>query len=179
MKGTKAAIRYAKSLLDLALEQGKLDVVKKDVSFIAQACETSHELVVMLNSPIIKSDKKVSILKEVLGSDVSELTFKFIELTTLKRRESLIPAITEEYMKLYNIQRGMETVIVTSAVGLDDSLRKKVYEMLKNSVKSEIELVEKTDKSLIGGFTVRIGDKQVDSSVVRALKNLKKTYSDK
>lgn len=177
MKNSASAIRYATALLDLAIEKGVLDIVKKDIGFVMASCEQTKDLALLLNSPIIKADKKASILKEVFINDVNDLTLTFIQLLAEKRRENILPQIAEQFIKLYNKQKGLEIAIVTSAYGLDDEMRKKVYDVIKASVKSEVELIEKTDKNLIGGFVIKMGDTQIDSSVVRSLRNLKSTLS--
>jgi F-type H+-transporting ATPase subunit delta len=177
MKTSAAAARYAKSLLSLALEQGSLEKVKDDMAIVAKACHESHDLQVVLNSPVIKSDKKGAILQEIFGSQITDLSKKFIELLTNKSREALIPQIADEFVVLYNSHKGVITAIVTSANGLDENLRKKVMETIKNSVKSEVALIENVDNKLIGGFILSIGDKQIDASVARSLKNLKQEFS--
>lgn len=177
MKNSASAIRYATALLDLAIEKSILDVVKKDIGFVLASCEQSKDLTLLLNSPIIKADKKASILKEIFEKDVNDLTLSFLQLLAEKRRENIIPQIAEQFVKLYNKQKGLEIAIVTTACGLDDEMRKKVYEVLKAGVKSEIEIIEKIDKNIIGGFVIKLGDTQIDSSVVRSLRNLKSTLS--
>ena len=177
MKKSASAIRYATALLDLAIEKGVLDIVKKDVSFLLASIEQSKELELLLSSPIIKADKKASILKEIFAKDVNALTITFIQHLTEKRRENIIPQIAEQFVKLYNKHKGLEIAIITSANGLDDEMRKKVYDVIKASVNSEVELIEKIDKNLIGGLIIKMGNTQIDSSVVRSLRNLKSTLS--
>jgi len=76
MSVTRIASRYAKSLLDLATEQGKVDKVLEDMkTFNEAAAQRDFELV--LKSPIIKSDKKQAILKEIFGGQFDELTMIF------------------------------------------------------------------------------------------------------
>jgi F-type H+-transporting ATPase subunit delta len=173
MKETRAANRYAAALLDLALEKNSLDKVKQDMDLIKKTCSQNHDLVLLLNSPIVKSDKKIKILTEIFKGKISDLSLSFITLVANKRREGILPQVCDEFIGLYNTYKGIQLVEVTSVDGLDDNLRKKVYELVKGNSKSEIELVEKTDKDLIGGFILRIGDKQIDSSIVRSIKKMK------
>jgi F-type H+-transporting ATPase subunit delta len=85
--------------------------------------------------------------------------------------------IAKEFTRQYKEMRGIQIAIITSAVGLDDKLRKEVYDIIKKSADSEIELVEKVDKNLIGGFVLRMGDKQYDASIASDLKRLTKEFS--
>ena len=70
MPNARLAGRYAKSLLDLATEQGQLEAVYADMKYIQAACNASSEFVNMLRSPIIKADQKNSIIHEVLKNKV-------------------------------------------------------------------------------------------------------------
>lgn len=174
MKETRVATRYAASLLDLALEQNALEKVNEDMWLIKGAIKGNRDLSIMLQSPLIKADKKNEILSAVFKGKVNDLTLSFLSLLAKKRRESKLEQIVEEFHDLYNRHKGIQMAIVTTAVGLDENLRKKVLDMIKAQTNSEIALVEKIDKDLIGGFTIQIGDKKIDSSIVRSLKSLKR-----
>jgi F-type H+-transporting ATPase subunit delta len=73
--------------------------------------------------------------------------------------------------------KGIQTAEITSAAGLDESLRKKVYDLIRNSTKSEVELIEKIDNRLIGGFILRMDDKQFDASISSELRKLTQAFS--
>lgn len=175
---TKVARRYAKSLLDLARERGELEVVNSDMKLLAEVCGSNHDLRVLLGSPIISGDKKLAILKRVFSGKISALSMSFFDIITRKGREGQLEGIAIEYTRLYKEYKGIQTAIVTSAVGLDDQLRKDVYTLIKESLKSEIELIEKVDKDLIGGFILRVGDKQYDASIARDLRLMKQELID-
>src|SRR5262245_23553600 len=159
MTDTKVARRYAKSLLDLAKEKGEMEAVNNDMKLLAQVCGSNHDLRLLLSSPIISSDKKHAILKRVFSGKISALSVSFFDVISKKRRESYLEGIAVEYTRLYKEYKGIQTAIVTSAVGLDDKLRAQVYKLVKESLNSEVELIEKVDKDLIGGFILRVGDK--------------------
>lgn len=178
MLETKVARRYAKSLLDLAKEKGELEGVNNDMKLLAEVCSSNHDLRVLLGSPIISSDKKLAILKRVFSGKISALSMSFFDIITRKGRESHLESIALEFTKIYKEYKGIQTAIVTSAVGLDDKLRSQVYNMIKESLNSEIELIEKVDKDLIGGFILRVGDKQYDASISRDLRLMRQELID-
>ena len=178
MKDTKVAARYAKSLLDLSIEMKSLEVVLADMKMIYGVCAENSELTAVLRSPIIKSDKKLSILNEIFGKQISPLTQKFVNLLSVKTRESYIMDIAEQFANQYKEYKGITTATITSATPLDDASRKRVLDMVKAAAKSEVELDEKIKADLVGGFVIRIGDTQVDASVLRQIKNLKRNFSE-
>src|SRR5688572_27217738 len=91
------ANRYAKSLMDLASESRKLDEVRKDMKLVQQVCDENREFGLFLNSPVIKTDKKVEVLKSVFHGKVSELTLSFLILAAKKHRESYVPSIAKAF----------------------------------------------------------------------------------
>lgn len=174
-----AASRYAKSLLDLAVEQKQLDAVYKDILIIKNTLELSHELKVFLKSPVVRIDKKLNVLKVLFEKSVSKLTNTYLELVTNKMRASILFEISIEFVNQYRKFNGITTAIITSAVKLDDASRKKALEIIKAYTKGEVELTEKVNPTLIGGFVLSVGDKQIDNSVSRQLLNLKKNFNTK
>lgn len=178
MKGTRVATRYAKSLLRLSLEKGELEKAYADMQLVASTCKQSKDLSVFLKSPIIKTDKKAAVLHEIFGSKVSKITNEFIDIITRKRREMYLEGIANDFVAQYREHKKILTAVITTAVGLDDVLKKKVMEIVKSTGNSEVELVEKIDTNIIGGFVLTIGDKQVDASIARKLKQLTMSFSE-
>jgi F-type H+-transporting ATPase subunit delta len=170
MKGTKSAIRYAKALLELAIEQGKVDLVLKDMEFFVNSGSENHDLQVFLKSPIINADKKLNILNE-LYSHFDVLSKSFIQLITKNRRESLLMIIASSFINLVKSHKNIVPVTLISASELTKESKDKILSKVK--VSGTIELIEEIDPTLIGGFIVRIGDVQVDASVNSQLKKLK------
>lgn len=169
--------RYAKSLLQLAVEKGQLEKVYADMQQVQDVYEKNKDFRNFLNSPVIKTDKKTAVLKEIFGG-TSELSLSFLTILANKRRENYLGDIAKEFIAQYKEHKNILTAVITSATGIDDSVRKKVMELVKQTAKGEVELVEKTDKDLIGGFVLKIGDKQLDTSVAKKLNDLRKNFTD-
>ena len=173
------ASRYAKSLLDLAVEKGQLEAVYSDMQQVKEICENSHDFVLFLNSPIINSDKKITVIKAVFDGKFNAITDGFLKIVTSKRRESVIPEMATSFIEQYKTHKNIMTAVITSAKGLDAATKQKALDLVKSQLKGEIELVEKTNADLIGGFVLKIGDQQLDKSVARQLSNLKKELTNK
>jgi len=167
--------RYAKSLIDLAVENKQLDETRKDMQLVKKVSDENHEFVVLLNSPIVKTDKKLEILNSIFNGKISKLSLSFLNLLAKKRRESYIPEIAYAFDEQFKNKKNITTAVITTATGLDAKLKARVLEIVKQSVgASEIELVEKVDAGIIGGFVLSISDKQLDQSVKRKLNDLRK-----
>lgn len=171
------ASRYAKSLIDLAVETKQLEEVRNDMRLIKQVCQENREFVIMLESPVVKTDKKMAIFQEVFGGKISATTQAFLNIVAKKRREGYIDNIAYAFDEHYKAFKNITSAVITTAVKLDDSTKAKILEIVKQHYKGEIELLEKTDKALIGGFVLTINDKQIDTSIKRKLNDLKKNFS--
>lgn len=173
------ASRYAKALLDLAVERKQLDVVYKDILFIKSTVDSSHDLLVYMKSPVVKIDHKIEVFKKLFHSNIDVLTYSYLELVARKKRSTIITEITSAFIDQYKKHNNITIATITSAVKLDDATRKKALDIIKANAKGEVELVEKVQPELIGGFVLRVGDNQVDNSVARQLQNLKKNFNTK
>jgi len=173
------ASRYAKSLLDLSVEKGQLEAVYADMLQVKSVCDSSKDFVNFLNSPIIKADKKIATMKAVFEGKLNAITSGFLTIVASKRRESVIPEMANEFIEQYRSHKNILTAVVTSANGLDAATKQKALDLVKSQLSGEVELVEKVDANIIGGFILKIGDKQLDKSVARQLSNMKKELTNK
>jgi F-type H+-transporting ATPase subunit delta len=176
MANTRVTLRYAKSLFELAKEQNALEACKADMETIIATCSASHEFSLLLKSPVIKTDKKLAIIAEVF-TGLSTFSNAFVVLITKKKRESLLVQIAQQFMSVYKASLGIETATITSAQPLDDQLRTQVLEFIKKQGVQKVELSEKINKDLIGGAIVRIGDRQLDASILRQINDLKQSFN--
>ena len=177
MTNPRLAIRYAKSLLDLAKEHGKLEEVNNDIKLLESICISNSDFVTVLKSPIIKQDKKNSIIESVTQNRVSLLTTSFIKLLGSKSREANLPEIITAFIDLYNKEKGIHKVNLTTAIALSDEMKKSFIDKIKSAEGIEhIELNASVDESLIGGFVLEIEGKLSDSSILRDLRDVKKQF---
>lgn len=175
LKESQSARRYAKSLLEFAIERNELEAVAADMELISTTCENSKDLRLMLKSPIIKAEKKLAVLQKVFSGEIGSITLNFLELIARKQRESILPGIALAFINAYRDHIGIVSAEITSAVPLTDDERQKAVAIVKELGK-EVELIEKIDKDIIGGFIIRVGDKQYDASVKSRIKALKTTF---
>ncbi|HET6245719.1 MAG: ATP synthase F1 subunit delta [Bacteroidetes bacterium] len=178
MKGTIVASRYAKSLLDLSLEQGNSEQVKKDMQFVVSLCTENRDFSNFIKNPIVKTDKKIAVFKEVFQEKISNLSQAFIELLCKKRREQFVQDIAKEFLKQYNTHKKIMTAVITSASGIDENIRQRVLQMISDSSKWEVELVEKVNPDFIGGFTLQFADKRIDTTLLHKLEKLKREFKE-
>ncbi|MDA9161276.1 ATP synthase F1 subunit delta [Crocinitomicaceae bacterium] len=177
MKSTKSAIRYAKALLELSIENSNLDEVSSDMKRIVESSNETNDFKVFLSSPVIKSDKKIKVLK-VLFVGFEKLTSSFIDLITKNKREYLLVEIAEAYLYLLKKHQQIVPVSITSARKLEKETLNQILDKMKSHVEGDFEVTEEVDESLIGGFIVRMDDKQIDASVLTQLNRMKQELAN-
>ena len=173
MSVSRIASRYAKPILDLAEEKKVLDKVRDDMNGFLSVCKDSKDFALMLKSPIIPHLKKAEILAKAFKGKMNELTLEAFSLITRKNREGLLEDIAKEFLILYNVRKGLEEVSVTSSIKLDAGQKKEIEALAKKMTGKNPILVEKVDPAIIGGYVLKVGDKQIDQSVSGQLKNIK------
>lgn len=179
MAESRVASRYVKSLLGLAVEQNAVEAVHADMQLFDEVCRTNRAFATMLKSPIIRHEKKKDILLAIFKTKVNQLTLAIIEMITKKNREALLPAIAREFHNAYNEFKGIEKATVTTTMPMDEKLKNEIEAIVKKlSTKKQVELIQKIDKDLIGGFLLNVGDRQIDASVKSKLKSLKVKFSE-
>jgi len=178
MPNLRLANRYAKSLVDLAIERGQLEIVYADMKYLQAVCNVSKEFVNLLRSPVVQTDKKRAILKAITQDKVSELTALFDNLLVTKGREGELPEIANAVVDQYNEIKGIHKVKITTAQPISEELKASIVAKVKDSHHFEtIELETKVNPELIGGFVLEFNNNQVDTTILRDLKDIKKSFS--
>lgn len=172
MKNSKVASRYAKSLLEIAIEQNKIDSVLGDMNFLLEINGESRDLELLIQSPIVKADKKIEIFEKIF-EQFEDISLAFIRLITKNGREGVLPEIAEAFKALVKEHKGIVPVSLISAAPLDAKTKDMITTKVQTLVNGQLEIEEKIDPTLIGGFIVRMGDTQIDASVASQFNNLK------
>lgn len=175
MSESTVALRYAKSLIDLAQEQNVVDTVYQDMLFFKKTAEENRGLMLALKSPVVRHDKKLAILEGVFKTRVSSTSYTIFTIITKKNREAIMFSIAEEFVKLYDEKKGIVKAIITSSMPLTAPLRNEFMSIVAEATGKTVELEERVDEKLIGGYVLRVGDRQIDSSIRTRLNDLKLT----
>jgi F-type H+-transporting ATPase subunit delta len=176
MSYTKITLRYAAAFFDLAEEKGLVEKAYEDMTLLGDVCTSNHDFVRMLQNPVINADKKKKVITHIFGTSINKVSLSFMSLMILKRRERYLPSIAEAFSDLYKASKGIKTAYVTSAIELAANEKAGVLEILKKLTDKKIELVEKTNEALIGGFVINLDNFQVDQSLSTKIKELKKDF---
>lgn len=179
MNESRVAYPYAKSLFSLTKEQGKVEEVLNDMQLIASVCAENPTLDQVFKSPIIPHDKKNSIMDTIFKGRVSNLTFEIYSLLRKKNREMYLSEIAKQFVNIYKQENNIVSAQITSAAPLTEHLRSEFKNLISSKFGSKkIEMQEVVDNEILGGYILRVGDRQIDQSIKGKMLTLKSKFKD-
>ena len=177
MTGSRAAVRYAKAILEMAQASGTATQVNEDMALIASTIKDNSELNDFIHSPSVKGEVKESALKEIFAG-TQNITKGLFHLLLENKRFEILGDITGQYKTQFDELNGIETATVTTAFPITPELESKVLDKIKEFSNKKVIVKNIVDPSIIGGFILRIGDKQFNASVANRLLTLKRELSN-
>lgn len=175
MNESKISVRYAKALLSFAKENNSIESIKNDIKLIDETCHIATDFNQVLENPVVTSSQKQNLLYKIFADKVNPITIKFLNLILKNKREVYLRDITRVFLDFYRKEKGIKKAVLTTSKPVSTEMIAKIKTMLTINFKTQIELSEKQDNKIIGGFLLRVEDQQIDSSVASKLKKMKKT----
>ncbi len=174
MDQSKIPVRYGKALFLLGKEKGILEELYREIQMLAEFFQNTPAVAPYLKSPLIKMQTKKDLFSKHLKDALSDVTLRFIDLVISNKRERYFPDIFRNFIQFYKADAGIKTLVLTTAVEMDDAMKRMVSLSFdkKNNVRHE--LVTRVKPSLIGGFMLQADDMLYDASIATELKRLKK-----
>jgi F-type H+-transporting ATPase subunit delta len=173
MSVTKIAEPYAEALLELANSSSSLKETTNDMNIVSQFLMNSSDLKKFLGNPLVTREAKKNVIKDVLGEQVTSKSLTFLLLLVDRGRIAFLEGITQKFLELSYKKESIEIAKVTSSIQLSTQQQQNLADKLKKVTGAkQIKLALKVDPSLIGGFTVEIGSKLIDTSIRGQLKQI-------
>jgi F-type H+-transporting ATPase subunit delta len=170
---SKVAEPYAEALLDLAISNDALKETTNDINIVSQFLANSSDLKKFLGNPLITRSAKKTVVKDILGEQIGGSTLKFLLLLVDRNRIQVLESIAQKFLELSYKQESIEIAKITSSIQLSAEQQKEIAEKLKVITGAkQIKLALKVDPQLIGGFTIEIGSKMIDTSIRGQLKQI-------
>ena len=170
---SKVAEPYAEALLELAKSNGALKETTNDMNIVTQFLANSSDLKKFLGNPLITKDAKKNVVKDIFGEQIDGSTLKFLLLLVDRGRIEVLDSIAQKFLELSYKQDSIEIAKITSSIQLSADQQQSIAEKLKAITGAkQIKLALKVDPQLIGGFTIEIGSKMIDTSIRGRLKQI-------
>lgn len=164
--------RYCKALFELALEEGQLNIVEKDLQRIGEIINLNKDFTDILANPVLSGAQKLKLFDDLIDGWASQLTKRFLILLTQKKRFYLLPMIIPYFQAMLLEHRNIIEVEVRSVTDLSEKQSQKIREILQELTGKSVILRKYIDPDMIGGFVVRVGDVLIDNSIRHQLNKL-------
>ena len=176
MAGERAAIRYAKAVLSLANDKSLAEAVNNDMKLIVTTIAKNQNLNNTLQSPVVRSSVKKSILLSVF-KNINTITKNLIDTLITNKRLNILSDVALKYNQLYNELKGSQTATVTTAVEITEDLKAIVLAKVIELTGKKVELKNIVDQNILGGFILRVGDIQYNASITNQLNTLRREFT--
>ena len=167
---------YARSLFEVAQEQGSLDRVHDELGEFTDALNESQELRVFFFSPYFSSQEKKDGIAKLID-DADESFLRFLQLLAERHRMPVIFRIRRRFDELWREENKLLPVTVTSAVELDSELVEGIGSRIEEQTGRRVELSSRVNPDLLGGIVLQVGNMVLDASVRNRLEQLRKTVA--
>ena len=167
-------VRYVKALYQLAEEAKLQDTIKTDIEILLNCLQESSEFSTLIESPLIKISKKIQLFDMIFSKQLNKLTLQFLHLLIRNKREIHLKNICHYYLRYYKSSQGLQEAFITTAKPLSAANREEIFNFITRKLKVNIEMHEKVDSGIIGGFVLQIQDQQINASLHHQLNKIKR-----
>lgn len=169
---------YSLALFDAVKEENeKLSEARSELNSVKEIVRESEGFVKLMDSPTVSAEEKLGVIKEAFSGKLSRCVYNFLCVVTEGRRWNRFDNICKAFSELCNEELGIAEITVTTAFPLSAEQREKVKRKMAEIIGKNIEMSEKTDRSLVGGIVVDYGDTRMDGSVKTRLEGLRDSFS--
>jgi F-type H+-transporting ATPase subunit delta len=170
---------YARSAFDLAAAEGATESLEDELEELVKQLDREPALERFLSSPLVEIGERQQMLDRLFEGRMSEILLDTLQVMNRKGRSGLVRALAAAYRQELEDRTGRVTVSVRTAVPLTEALRQQLLEAAARFTGRRATLMETVDESLIGGMILLVGDRKVDSSVAKELRQLETQFLDR
>ncbi len=168
------AKRYAKALFEVAKDKQQLETVEQELALLDQLFAEHPDFLKLLHHPLIDGDTKKKQIETIFADKLSQTMITFLNVLIDRDRENELHDIFDSYVRLANRERGLEDAYVHTVKPLTDAESKRLAEHFGQLTGKTIRIHNRVDPSLIGGVSVKIGDRIYDGSIQGKMNRFKK-----
>ena len=175
------AVRYAKALLDYALEKGVEEEVYSQMGLLLECLKQNPALTRTLEDPLLSRQDKLSLLSSTLTGDdkANDAVQRFYSIIIENRRENYLRASALNYQTLYREKKNIAVVRITTAIPLSKEMEEKIISKTSSVLGKKIELYKCVNPSIEGGFIIDVDDFRMDASIASKLRQIRQQLLDK
>lgn len=177
MNSYRINTHYAKALFLLSVDMEVVDRVAEDMRLVSRVCAENRELGVVFANPVVRVDKKLGIVKALFDGHVCEATMAFLVFVTRKNRSVNLRGIAEAYLTLFRDHRGIVLSDLVTYQPVDDVARRMVTEMVAGYTGKSVELHDRIDPHMLGGFKLEFDHNMYDARLCTKIRKLRAEFA--
>ena len=174
MDTNRVTVRYAKALVELAVEQNNLEEVDRDIRVLFSALQLYPDFSAYVINPGNSSKDKYTRISAIFSDDFNPLSLNFLHLVFNKKREYFLKEICRNIIDMARRKRGIITAHLNFAYSPDEQSVALIKEKFESRLNTKIEMSSETNPELMGGFIFTIDGQQYDASIASRIKAIKK-----
>lgn len=173
----RIGLRYARSIYGLAKEKGLVKETLADMQMLAETSKGSRELLAVLRSPIISGDAKHNVLTKLFGAHfTSAISPLLVDILVRKGREQYLAAVAHGFVAIYDEENKVKRGVLKTATPLNAASLAQIQSTMEARTGEKFEMVVEIDPTLIGGFTLKVGDTLFDGSISSSLRTMSQEF---
>ena len=172
-------VRYVKALYQLASESKRLDNIITDINLLISCLLESPEFKLLMETPLVKAERKQSIFRGIFAEHLHDLTLRFLDLLIQNKREIYLKNICHYFLYYHKSKQGIKEAVITTAQPLTPKHRREIFDFISHKFNMAIDLNEKINPDIIGGFILQIEDQRINASLQYQLSKVKRELIQK
>lgn len=172
------SVRYAKALLESAIQFKVEDTVYAEMQALSVSFLQVPQLRFTIDNPTLDNDKKLALLKTACGGKVCDLTDRYLKIVFEQQREKFLQFMAASYITLYRKHKNIIRGTLTTAVAVSPETEAKMKSMVEARTHGKVEFNTEVDPNIIGGFILEYDTYRMDASVRSKLNAVLQQLSD-
>ena len=171
-------MRYAKALFAYTEHEEASEEVFIEMETLARSFSKEPRFRRALLNPLLRQRDKNALIKSAISERVSRQTWRFVRLVERNHREDMLQSMALNYLDLYRKSRNIRIAAIETAVPLTAEVQERLKELIRSRFHGTVELIERVNPEMVGGFIFQMNYQRVDGSVASQLNELKKHFMD-
>lgn len=173
-KQLNIAKNYSEALLKIGREQNDTEKLYLQLSDVVKILETSSDLKKFFENPLISANDKKDIIYKVFGKEFDLQIINLLNLLADNKRLNLVETVYYTYEKAYEEYKNISRIKVVSAVIPNNESKIRLQNIIQKKLNKKTTIEYEIDNSIIGGLVIKIGNKIIDLSINKKIKEMEK-----
>ena len=176
MSNNKGIIKkYAQLLYQVAVKEDDINQISDRLHSIRSILKSVPELNQLFITRRVQVQDKMIMLKNILGDKISDIVMDLMVLLMENGHMMLLGEVVKCFDYLKDKDSEIIKVQITSSSRLSDDEVQRISLNIENKIQKKVDVTMESDKSIVGGIKLRIGNTLIDGSIHSRLQKMRDT----